>query len=123
MSVNNDKSLSMALLELYPIVMAAILWGKQWTKKRIIFNCDNLSCVYILRKGRSPCSNIMLLMRRLTWLVATNNFSFYAEHVRSEDNGISDPISRFQMDRFRRLAPNAEKEPVPCVPHQEVIYP
>ena len=123
MSVNNDKSLSMALLELYPIVMAAILWGKQWTKKRIIFNCDNLSCVYILRKGRSPCSNIMLLMRRLTWLAATNNFSFYAEHVRSEDNGISDSISRFQMDRFRRLAPNAEKEPVPCVPYQEVIYP
>ena len=29
MSVNSDKSLSMALLELYPIVMAAILWGNR----------------------------------------------------------------------------------------------
>ena len=123
MNSNSDKSLSVALLELYPIVMAAILWGNQWSKKRIIFKCDNLSCVFILRKGRSRCSNIMLLMRRLTWCAATYNFSFYSEHLRSEDNGISDSISRFEMDRFRRLAPNAEKEPIPCVPYQEVIYP
>ena len=123
MNSNSDKSLSMALLELYPIVMAAILWGNQWSKKRIILKCDNLSFVFILRKGKSRCSNIMLLMRRLTWCAATYNFSFYSEHLRSEDNGISDSISRFQMDRFRRLAPNAEKEPIPCVPYQEVIYP
>lgn len=123
MNVHTDQSLSMALLELYPIVMSAILWGNQWTKKRIIFRCDNLSCVYILRKGRSPCSNIMLLMRRLTWCAAMNNFSFYAEHVRSKDNGISDSLSRFQMDRFRHLAPYAEEKPVRCVPYQEVIYP
>ena len=30
-----DNSLSMAFLELYPIVVAAILWGHMWTRKRI----------------------------------------------------------------------------------------
>ena len=86
--------------------------GKSLTKKRIIFNCDKSSCVHILRKGRSCCSNSMLLMCRLTWCAATNNCSFYAEHLRSEENGIGDSLSRFQMDCFRRLAPNAEKAPV-----------
>lgn len=120
---SENKQLSMALLELYPIVMAAMIWGHQWSKKRIIFRCDNLGTCHILRKGRSKCSNIMLLMRRLTWCAATNNFSFYSEHIRGVKNSISDAISRFQEVRFRQLAPNAEKEPVPCIPFQEIIYP
>ncbi|CAG2244443.1 unnamed protein product [Mytilus edulis] len=37
----NDKSLSMAFLELYPIVVAALLWGKEWKCKKILFLCDN----------------------------------------------------------------------------------
>ena len=78
---SETMSLSMALLDLYPIVMAAMLWGHQWSKKRIIFRCDNLGTVHILRKGRSKCSKIMLLMRRLTWCAGTNNFSFYSEHI------------------------------------------
>jgi hypothetical protein len=31
----------MAFLELYPIVVAAVLWGHLWTSKRILFLCDN----------------------------------------------------------------------------------
>ena len=76
-------------------------------KKGIIFHCDNLSTVHILRKGRFKCSNIMLLMRCLTWCAASNNCSFYSEHVAGVKNCISDAISRFQEERFRRLAPNA----------------
>ena len=123
MNTSESKSLSMAFLELYPIVMAAMIWGHQWSKKRIIFRCDNLGTVHILRKGRSKCSSIMLLMRRLTWCAATNNFSFYSEFIPGIKNSISDAISRFQEERFRQLAPDAEKDPVPCIPYQEIIYP
>ena len=76
-----QQTLSMAFLELYPIVMAAMIWGHQWSKKRIIFRCDNLGTIHILRKGRSKCSSTMLSMRRSTWCVATNNFSFYSEFI------------------------------------------
>ena len=31
----------MAFREIYPIVVAAIILGKQWTGKRIVFVCDN----------------------------------------------------------------------------------
>ena len=123
MDIVESNSLSMALLELYPIVMAAMIWGHQWFKKRIIFRCDNLGTVHILRKGRSKCSKIMLLMRRLTWCAAKNNFSFYSEFIPGIHNSISDAISRFQEERFRHLAPDAEKDPVPCIPYQEIIYP
>ncbi|XP_062592590.1 uncharacterized protein LOC134254037 [Saccostrea cucullata] len=48
-----NDTLSMAFLELYPIVVASILWGKQWSGKRIVFNCDNQATVQIITKGRS----------------------------------------------------------------------
>ena len=63
----SDKTLSIAFLELYPIVISAILWGKNWKCKNILFWCDNEATVGIVKKGRSKCLVIMKLMRRLTW--------------------------------------------------------
>ena len=40
-----DEQLSMAFFELYPIVMACIIWGQNWTCHRILFYCDNLATV------------------------------------------------------------------------------
>ena len=108
----NNSAISMALLELYPIVIAAMLWGHQWARKRICFHCDNQATVYILNKKRSKSPVIMMLMRRLAWCAATNNFFIYSAHLPGKTNEICDAISRFQMDRFRRLAPQAA--PLPC---------
>jgi hypothetical protein len=57
----------MAFFELYPIVMACVLWGHLWTRKQILFNCDNLAAVDIITKGRSKIPSIMKLMRKLTY--------------------------------------------------------
>ncbi|CAG2199581.1 unnamed protein product [Mytilus edulis] len=70
----DEESFSMAYLELYPIVISAILWGHEWSTKRILFHCDNMSSVYIINKGRSKCNVIMNLVRRLTWCAAKFNF-------------------------------------------------
>ncbi|CAG2204561.1 unnamed protein product [Mytilus edulis] len=45
-----DKTFSMAFLELYPIVVSAILWGSQWTTKRILFWCDTEVTVAIIER-------------------------------------------------------------------------
>ena len=95
----------MALLELYPIVIACFLWGKQWNKKRILFHCDNMATVQILNKGRSKNNVINKLMRMLTWITAQCNFTVHAEHFPGKLNDITDAISLFQMKKFRSLAP------------------
>ena len=104
---------SMAFMELYPIVVAALLWGNQWSRKRIIFCCDNEATVYIINKGRSPCKTIMRLMRRLVIVAASNNFSFTAKHIPGSPNNIADALSRFQFQKFRSLAPSAVNQPCP----------
>ena len=49
----HEADLSMAFPELYPIVAAAVVWGKYWTSKRIMFISDNEATIFIIRKMRS----------------------------------------------------------------------
>ncbi|XP_069133242.1 uncharacterized protein [Argopecten irradians] len=49
----SGEEISIAFKELYPIVVAAMIWGHNWKGLRILFNCDNLATVAILQKGRS----------------------------------------------------------------------
>lgn len=114
--------LSMAFLELYPIVVAALLWGSSWSTKKILFWCDNEATVAIVKKGRSKCLEIMKLMRQLTWCAAKFNFHFSAKHVPGYKNEISDALSRLQMSRFRRLAPQADQYPCTCPSVSEVMW-
>ncbi|CAG2240942.1 unnamed protein product [Mytilus edulis] len=117
-----DKTFSMAFLELYPIVVSAILWGSQWTTKRILFWCDNEATVAIVKKGRSKCLQIMKLMRKLTWCACKYNFHFSAKHVPGYQNDISDALSRLQIDRFRKLAPSAAQHPMKCPSSSDVMW-
>ncbi|KAK3098128.1 hypothetical protein FSP39_016419 [Pinctada imbricata] len=116
-----EEQMSMAFCELYPIVMACILLGSEWKRKRILFHCDNLATVEIIRKGRSKIPSIMKLMRSLTFQSAKCNFIIHAKHIPGVRNDIADALSRFQMDRFRRLAPQAEKDPTPCVSVKDIL--
>lgn len=97
----------MAFRELYPIVIASLLWGHLWTSKRILFYCDNEATVKIIHKGRSKSLCIIKLMRQLTWCSAQFNLCIYSKHLPGKTNRIADALSRFQMAKFRRLAPAA----------------
>ncbi|XP_062580100.1 uncharacterized protein LOC134242093 [Saccostrea cucullata] len=46
-----DDPISIALLELYPIVVAVVIWGHEWSGKRVQFLCDNKATVQIIKIG------------------------------------------------------------------------
>lgn len=111
---------SLALMELYPIVVAVYLWGHSWSRRRICFHCDNSSTVHILRKGRSPKLEIMKLMRTITLLEMKYNFSLTARHLPGKLNHKADALSRLQFQTFRELAPSAELHPLACPSYQQL---
>lgn len=113
MRVNVTSANSMARLELFPIVVASLLWGHLWRGKRIMFFCDNKAVVHIIRKGRSRSDPVNHLMRILTLRSARSGFVISATYIASKDNDVSDALSRFQMRRFAALAPNADPVPTP----------
>lgn len=120
--VVDNKEISIAFRELYPIVVAAILWGHMWKTQRIVFMCDNEATVAIIKKGRSKSPHIMPLMRRLTLVAAQQNFVVLAKHVPGRTNTIADSLSRLQIDKFRTLTTIAEHHPCSVPPPSEVLW-
>jgi hypothetical protein len=108
-----DSELSIAFQELYPIVVAAILYGKDWGQKRILFHCDNQATVFAINKARSGSPAMMQLMRRLALVAAKYNFAFAASHIPGAKNLIADSLSRLQLNLFHARAPDANPLPTP----------
>ena len=97
--------------ELFAIVVACSIWGPSWSCKMVIFNCDNQTVLDIIHPKRSHSARIMVLVRHIILLTLRHNFYFKAKHIPGSKHAISDPILRFLMTKFRRLATWADKEP------------
>ncbi|XP_067290331.1 uncharacterized protein [Pseudorasbora parva] len=119
LSMSNQQTASSALFELYPIIIAAHLWGHEWSSKNIVMHCDNLATVHCINKGLSKSPKIMPLLRRLTWLSACNQFTFKAVHIPGHQNQIADALSRLLFQKFRALAPEADPNPTPVPPYSD----
>ena len=55
----------------------------------------------------------MALVRLLYFCAARRNIHIMITHIAGINNNIADAISRFQMERFRTLAPAANLQPDP----------
>lgn len=99
--------------ELYAIVMACEVWGKQWSGKRLLFHCDNRAVVDVWESGLSRSSSLMCLVRALFFVAARCNFHVLIAHIPGIENSIADSLSRLQLQRFRSLAPMADPLPTP----------
>nr|XP_055053787.1 uncharacterized protein LOC129438918 [Misgurnus anguillicaudatus] len=116
-------SASSALFELYPLVAAAFLWGKEWSTNNIIVYCDNEATVHCINKTHSHAPTMMPLLRRLIWIAACDQFIITAKHVPGSKNQIADSLSRFAFQKFRQLAPEADPNPTPVPHYSELIFP
>lgn len=104
--------------ELYPIVLAIELWGREITNMSICFNCDNEALVYVLNKHTSSEPKVMFLVRKLVLLALNYNIVFTARHLPGKSNILSDVFSRLQISKFRYLMPQADLHPaeIPSLP-------
>ena len=106
--LSTQVSQSIKYKELFPIVMAAYLWGPLRASKQVNFLSDNCSVMEILRSATSRAPTIMSLGHYLSLLAARHSFSFTASPVRGKSNPMADSLSHFQFQRFRRLASHAD---------------
>ena len=69
--------------------------------------------VSIVNSKRSHIPRVMDLVRHLTLLTFKYNIYIRVEHIAGKNNEIADSLSRFQLNRFRSLAPHADPRPFP----------
>lgn len=110
---NNSLLRNLTFLELVPVVLALFLWGSSLRNKKILFNIDNMALVSVINKRTSKDKMVMKLLRPLVLVTMLNNVQFKGVHLSSCDNAIADAISRFQLQRFQVLAPQADPYPEP----------
>ena len=114
-----QPGISIAWQELFAFVVACHLWANFFSNKRIQFFCDNESVVSIVNTKRSRIPKVMDLVRHLTLLTLGFNFCIRAEHIEGKRNDIADSLPHFQIDRFRELAPHANRDP--CLVPPELL--
>ena len=105
--------LDITFKELFPIVMSLFLWGNHFENSKVLFHCDNMAVVSIVNKQSTRDRASMHLVRLLVEVCLCHNIVFKAQHIPGLNNEIADSLSRFQFDRFRKLAPHADKEGTP----------
>ena len=108
------------VLELIPIAAACTVWGELWIGKKLVFHCDNGAVVWAWQKGSCRNRTAMKFIRCILGKAAHHNFILYIQHIAGVKNDIADALSRFQMDRFHKLAPSAATHPTQLPPIEEL---
>jgi hypothetical protein len=101
------------VLEIFPIVAAVFLWPAKLENRKVIFRCDNMSVCHIINSMTCKSKIIMNFVRKFVLQCLKHNIWFKCKHIPGINNSIADSLSRFDFQRFRQLAPDAEKVAVP----------
>ena len=109
---------SIAFLELVPIVISGLVWGKHWKGTHVLCRCDNLAAVEVIQSRYSRDDNLMHLLRCLFFAEAAFNFTFLPQHLPGRLNEMADALSRNSISPTM-LHTNG-LDPHPTVIHREI---
>ena len=76
----HPESVHLHITKLIPIVIVATVWGKRWSKKTKMAQCDNAAVVAIINSGTSKDCKGMHVMHCLAFISAKFEFSLIATH-------------------------------------------
>lgn len=107
------KHHAIAVKELLPIVMACVVWGKNWRRQVVLAHCDNQAVVEVINSGRCKDAQLMHLIRGLFFITAHFEIFIRAVHIAGRENSKADAISRDKIDLFFLQAPEASRSPTP----------
>lgn len=102
-----------AFKELFAILLACVVWGRQWQQKRVRCWCDNQVAVQgvISRCCRDP--TLKHLLHRLFFMEAHFQFEFGASHISGKATRLADNLSRNCLSSFFSKATLVLMDPQP----------
>ena len=110
---SGTASKSIAYLELVPILIAGLIWGRQWSGSYVRCRCDNQSVVDILHSRYSRDDDLMHLLRSLFFIEAAMGFNLLPVHISGVHNDLADHLSRNCLSLFKQKAPAMDPRPTP----------
>ena len=98
---------NIAILELVPIVIACLTWGRRWNRSRVIIDCDNMAVVESAKTFLPKDSHLCKLFRVLASLTIEHSFEIRLVHIAGKDNTDADNLSRMNISDFVKRYPEA----------------
>ena len=77
----------------------------------VAFYTDNAAIVDIINRQTSKHQLVMILVRYLVLTSIKYNILFRARHIPGVHNSGADCISRFQIEQFKQISPEADVLP------------
>lgn len=110
------------VLELFPLLVSLQIWGNDLRNKKILFRVDNLAVVHIVNSMTSKSDRVMTILRAFTLQCLHLNIAVKAQHLSGSLNQVADSLSRFQFQKFKELAADADPFPTPVPSHLWDIF-
>ena len=107
------SSVNIAVKELVPVVLAAVLWGPLWRGQHILFHIDNMAVVQVVRNLNASDCCLGQLLRCLYFYAAHFQFSFSAAHIPGVQNTAADALSHGDLPHFYSLFPQVPRHTIP----------
>ena len=98
--VTEMRQMNIATQELLPVVMAAAVWGRQWSGLCIQCQSDNQAVVSVLTSRSCRDKDLMHLLRCLFFFEAEFQFSMVATYIPGKVNVLADSLSRDDASSF-----------------------
>lgn len=116
---------SIAVKELLPIIIAAVIWGSKWRGLSVCARSDNKAVVDVLKARSCKDKDLMQLLRSLFFLEATHQFQLSAVHIAGVNNDLADNLSHNRLQAFKEKAgwANEYSTPVPALLLQWLLQP
>jgi hypothetical protein len=84
------------------VVVSLKLWSQELKGKRVVIFCDNQAVCIVINSGKAKSVFLQQCLREICFIAAVNEFQIRAEHLSSNNNRISDCLSRWDLDLMYR---------------------
>ena len=102
---------SIALKELVPIVLAAIMWGHSWSGSLVLCHSDNAAAVAQVNRLHASDPRAGHMLRCLAFLQATCDFRMRAVHIPGRSNNGADDLSHNRIPSSTQFTSSASSTP------------
>ena len=102
---------SMAAKELFPIVLAPLLWGSMWQGLMVLCLCDNGAVVEVVNRHSARDPLFCHLLQCLFYASVRFDFRVTAQHTLGATNTAADALSRNNLHLFFIQVPHASSQP------------
>lgn len=111
------ENASIAILELWALIITLKLWGDRLSGKVVVAHCDNEAVANLVNSGKARDPRLQAGLREICFLAAVHEFEISARFLPGVLNRIPDLLSRWDKARtyreeFRSLVKNANRKPV-----------